>query len=285
MLIKKIEAKKLPEVDDDFAKEATEFETAEELMADTRNRIEEMKKSQSSMLVTDKTGEALAELVTEDIPEALIEDQMQRQLQDMAMRLAQQGIQLEQFLEMTGQDIDALRENMREPAEQAARVDLALRAVVAAEGLELSDDAVQAEIDDTAAQLGQTGEELREAFESGGQLNALRADLLKQRAMDMLLESVEIVDEDGKAIDRADLEPPDEADDDEGKDVAVDSGADEVTAIGDEMSDTDARGEGEPDASSTTEVEDGAEPGGNTAADDDVVEADQTTDPGQGADT
>lgn len=210
--IKSIQAKVLPELDDDFAKEASEFDSAEALLADTRNRIETMKRSQSPMMIADKTGEALAELVTADIPDALVEDQMQQQLQDMAMRLAQQGIQFEQFLEMTGQDAEALRETMREPAQTAARVDLALRAVAVAEAFEVTDDEIQAEIDESAAQMGQDGAELRQAFEEGGQINMLRADMLKRRAMDMLVESVEIVDEEGNPIDRADLEPIEEDD-------------------------------------------------------------------------
>lgn len=266
VLVKKIEAKKLPEVDDDFAKEATEFETADELLADTRQRIETMKKTQAPMMIAEKTGEALAELVTDDIPDALVEDQMQRQLQDMAMRLAQQGIQLEQFMQMTGQDPEALRENMREPAERAARVDLALRAVVAAEGMELSDDELQAEIDDTAVQLGQTGAELRQAFEDNGQLSSLRADLLKQRAMDMLVESVGLVDEDGNAIDRADLEMPEDDED----------GDEEVTAAADEVGDTDPEGQADADAVDDTDTD------GNTEDADEV--GSDPSDDGEGAD-
>ena len=266
VLVKKIEAKKLPEVDDDFAKEATEFETADELLADTRERIETMKKTQAPMMIAEKTGEALAELVTEEIPEALVEDQMQRQLQDMAMRLAQQGIQLEQFMQMTGQDPEALRENMREPAERAARVDLALRAVVTAEGMELSDDELQAEIDDTATQLGQTGAELRQAFEDNGQLSSLRADLLKQRAMDMLVDSVALVDEDGNAIDRADLEMPDDEED----------GDEEVTAVADEVGDTDPEGQADADAVDDTDTD------GNTEDADEV--GSDPSDDGEGAD-
>lgn len=269
VLVKKIEAKKLPEVDDDFAKEATEFATAEELLADTRERIETMKKTQAPMMIAEKTGEALAELVTDEIPDALVEDQMQRQLQDMAMRLAQQGIQLEQFMQMTGQDPDALRENMREPAEQAARVDLALRAVVAAEGLELSDDELQAEIDDTAVQLGQTGAELRQAFEDNGQLSSLRADLLKQRAMDMLIESVSLVDEDGNAVDRADLELPEEDD-------SAEDGDEEVTASAADVGDTDPDGQADADAVDDTDTD------GNTEDADEV--GSDPSDDGEGAD-
>lgn len=275
VLVKKVEQKKLPDLDDDFAKEATEFESAEELVTDTRTRIETMKKTQAPMMIAEKTSEALAELVTDDIPEALVEDQMQRQLQDMAMRLAQQGIQLEQFLQMTGQDPEQLRENMKEPAEQAARVDLALRAVVIAEGMELSDDELQAEIDQTAVQLGQTGEELRQAFEEGGQLSSLRADLLKQRAMDMLVESVELVDENGNAIDRADLELPDDDADD------ADADAENVAQARSEVGDTDPDGQAEAEAVDDTNEDPADETDGNTDADEAVGDDDSD---GEGAD-
>ena len=238
--IKKIEEKQLPNLDDDFAKEASEFETADELIADTRSRIEETKKSQANNQVAERTASALAELVDAEIPEALVQDQVQRQLQDMAMRLAQQGMQLDQFLEATGQSVEDLAENMKEPAEQAARVDLALRAVVAAEDMDLSDDELQAEIDESAAQLGQKGAELRQAFEEGGQLSALRADILKQRAMDMLMESVEIVDEHGNAIDRADLEPVAESDAEVGEDGAPTAQPQPTEAATDETDATDA---------------------------------------------
>lgn len=275
VLVKKIEAKTLPDIDDDFVKEATEFDTAEELLADTRERIVTMKKTQAPMMIAEKTGEALAALVTDDIPEALVEDQMQRQIQDMAMRLAQQGIQLDQFMQMTGQDPAALRENMREPAERAARVDLALRAVVAAEGMELSDDELQAEIDDTAVQLGQTGAELRQAFEDNGQLSSLRADLLKQRAMDMLIESVALVDADGKAVDRADLELP--ADDDQDSDDGGEGDRDqEVAADAADVGDTDLDGQADARAVDDTDSDGNTEDAGEVGSD--------PSDDGEGAD-
>ncbi len=260
VLVKKVEENKLPEVDDDFAKEATEFDTAEELKTDTRQRIETSKRSQSSMLIADRTAEALADLVTDEIPDALVEDQMQNQLQDMAMRLAQQGMQLDQFLQATGQSAEDLRENMREPAAQSAKVDLALRAVAAAEGFEISDDEIQAEIDESAVQLGQEAADLRQAFEDGGQLNFIRADMLKRKAMEMLVESVEIVDPDGNVIDRADLEP--------------------VTEDDDSVGDTESDGQGSARADDENSDDADTEITGNTDAESAVGDSDESADQG-----
>lgn len=221
VLVKKVEERLLPELDDDFAREASEFDTVEELITSTRERIEETKKLVASQQVTERTAAALAELVDADIPEALVQEQVQRQLQEVAMRLAQQGMQLDQFLENTGQSLEDLSESMKEPAENAARVDLALRAVAVAEGIDLDDDELQAEIDESADRLGQSGEELRRSFEEGGQLSSLRADILKQRAMEVVVELVEIVDENGDPIERADLIPVAESDNDVRKDGAA----------------------------------------------------------------
>ena len=247
--IVKVEERVLPEVTDDFAKEASEFETAEALLADTRSNLDQARRQQAQMEVAQKTTEALAQLVDIDPPEALVQDQVQRQVQDMAIRMAQQGIQFEQFLEMTGQDMGTITENMQEPATEAAKVDLALRAVLVAEDMELSDDEFQAELDESAAAMGQSGEELRAAFEENGQISAVKTDILKQKALDMLIESVEIVDEDGNTIDAADLEPVTEdadavGDTDAEEDTGTDAEADAEAATGEaETDDADDAGE------------------------------------------
>lgn len=204
----KVEENKLPEITDEFVAEATEFETAEAFLADTRERIETMKKQQSAGIIADKTGEALAELVDAEIPSGLVDEQVQRQFQDMAMRLAQQGIEFQQFLEITGQSQADIVENLRGPAEIAAKVDLALRAVAESEGFDVDDDEMHAELEATAAQIGQDPKQLLASFEENGQLSSVRWDMRKHKAMEFLTESVELVDEDGKTVDRADLEVP-----------------------------------------------------------------------------
>lgn len=208
-----IEAKQLPDLDDEFVADATEFDTVEEFLADTRERLAAMKRAQARTLIPDRTATALAELVVDEIPDALVTDAVQNQLQDMAMRLASQGIGLEQFLEMTGQTVEGLMDNMREPATEAAKVDLALRAVVVAEGLEVTDDELDAEITESAEAMGRPPAELRAALETNGQLSSVRIDMAKRKAMDFLVASVQLVDPDGHPIDRDLLEDDDAADD------------------------------------------------------------------------
>ena len=201
-LIKKIEEKKLPELTDEFVAEMTEFETVDLLTEDTENRITESKRIQASNLLIEQIGSELAELVSEDPPETLINDQVQQQLQEMAMRMAQQGMQFEQFLEATGQDIEALAENMKEPAARVVKIDLALRAVAAAQNILVEQPDIDKEISQMAEYYNQEEAQLLEIFQENGQMLTLKADLMKQKAMKYLEENVEIVDPDGNPIER-----------------------------------------------------------------------------------
>ena len=201
-LIKKIEEKKLPELTDEFVAEMTEFETVDLLTEDTENRITESKRIQTSNLLIEQIGSELAELVSEDPPEALINEQVQQQLQEMAMRMAQQGMQFEQFLEATGQDIEALAENMKEPAARVVKIDLALRAVAAAQNILVEQSDIDKEISQMAEYYNQEEAQLLEIFQENGQMLTLKADLMKQKAMKYLEENVEIVDPDGNPIER-----------------------------------------------------------------------------------
>ncbi len=201
-LIKKIEEKKLPELTDEFVAEMTEFETVDLLTEDTENRITESKRIQASNLLVEQIGSELAELVSEDPPETLINDQVQQQLQEMAMRMAQQGMQFDQFLEATGQDIEALAENMKEPAARVVKIDLALRAVAAAQNILVEQSDIDKEISQMAEYYNQEETQLLEIFQENGQMLTLKADLMKQKAMKYLEENVEIVDPDGNPIER-----------------------------------------------------------------------------------
>ncbi|MFP4513105.1 MAG: trigger factor [Acidimicrobiales bacterium] len=201
-----VQEKVLPELTDEWAAEASEFETLDELRADIRNRLVETRASQAQSAIREKTAAAVAELVDLEPPEALVSSEMQNRVQDMAMRLQAQGIELDQFLAMTGQTQESFVEGLRDTASQAVLVDLALRAVAEAEGIEVSDDDVEAEFADVAERVGESIEAVREQFERSGQLAAIRSDLAKQKALDQLIEQVEVVDEDGKPIDRSELD-------------------------------------------------------------------------------
>lgn len=226
--LKAVKEKVLPEADDDFAAEASEFETIEELRADLQKRFSVVKKMQATMAVQQKTAEALADLVEEDAPDALINQEMQSRLEDLGMRLQAQGIGIEQYLAQTGQDQEAFVAELRESAAQGVKVDLALRAVALAEELEVDDEELEAEYEAVAERVGQKVAQVRKQLERNGQVAAVRSDLRTRKALEWLTEHVELVDEGGNTIDRADLTvDPDPSEDDGPGDDAEASTEDE----------------------------------------------------------
>jgi len=122
------------------------------------------------------------------------------------MRLQAQGMDLESWLGATGKQPQELLDDMREPAATGVKVDLALRAVADAEDLKCEDEDLEAEIDAVAQRVGEKPAKVLDRLERGGQLPGLRSDIRKRKALDWLVERVEVVDQEGQLVDRADLE-------------------------------------------------------------------------------
>ncbi|MEC8686671.1 MAG: trigger factor [Actinomycetota bacterium] len=206
--VKEVKEAVLPDLDDEFAKANSEFETVEDLRADMADRMNTMRIQQANMAVQQNTAEALAALVTDEIPESMIENEINARIQDLVQRLQQQGMDVGAYLDAVGQTAETLAAEFREPAEQAVKVDLALRSVADLQGLVPDDDRIDEVIAEMADPSGQDPDELKARLAEVGQISALRADLAKQAAMEWLTDNVELVDEDGEAIDREALEFP-----------------------------------------------------------------------------
>jgi len=220
--VKDVAEQKRPEADDAWAEEASQFPTIEELRADTRRRMEMVKKVQAQMAIQEKTGDALADLVDTEIPEPLVDAEVQNRIQDLAMRLQAQGMDLGQYLAATGNDQEAFVAELRDTATQAVKVDLALRAVAEAESTEVTDDDLEEEFASIAERVGQKPEQVREQFERNEQVPLVRSDIRKRKALEWLLEQVEVVDESGNPVDQAALtvEPETSSDDPDEGDAA-----------------------------------------------------------------
>jgi trigger factor len=212
--VKDVKEMILPEVTDEWAGEASEFETVAELEDDLRQRMGMVKKVQANMAVRDEAVKALAELVEDDIPEALVTSEMERRLHDLAHRLEAQGATIQQYLEATGQGQQQLVDDLRGAATEAVKADLALRALAEAEAIEVTEEDLESEIAQLADRMQQPAGALRAQLEAADQMPAVRSDIRKAKALGWLMEHVEIVDEDGNPIDRDDLkpDPPETAD-------------------------------------------------------------------------
>ncbi len=146
VLVKAVQEKVLPAVTDEWASEASEFDTVDALRASLADRMLRVRRAQAQMALREKVGAALADLVTDEVPEPMIAQEMQDQLQDLALRVRAQGLQLEQYLAMTGTEPEQFSTELRQAAESRVKVDLALRAVADAEGIECTDEDLDAEL-------------------------------------------------------------------------------------------------------------------------------------------
>ena len=213
VLVKDVKEQVLPEVDDEWANEASEFETVEALRADLAERLGAIKRVQTRMAVRDGVLASLVALVEDEAPEPLVEAEVERRANDLQHRLSHQGASLQQYLEATGTTGEALIGQLREQAVEAVKADLGLRAVAEAEQLDASDEEVDAEIARIAERVGQPVATVRDQLERAEQLPAVRSDLRRSKALEWLVEHAEVVDEEGRPVDRALLEAPEEPDD------------------------------------------------------------------------
>lgn len=205
--VKAVNEKVLPAADDAFAVANSEFATIAELRSDIANRITMVKRVQSYIALRDATMEALVAVADiETVPEALLNVEAQNRLRDMQNRLAQQGASLDQYIAATGQSPDELMAELREQGTNNAKADLALRSVAKSEGITVTDAEVDAEIVRLADRFNMKPKQVRRNVINNGQLSVLRADVLKSKALNWLMQHVSLVDEDGHAIDRKDLQ-------------------------------------------------------------------------------
>jgi trigger factor len=202
-----VRQKILPEVTDEWAGEASEFDTVEELRANYRQELEAVRKLEAAMAVRDKVVEALIELVDDDIPEALVNTEMERRLRSLSHRLSHQGIDLERFLESVGNSQEEFVAELRSEATNAVKADLGLRAVAEAEGIDASDEEVDQEIEDIGRQRKMSPKAVRKELENEDQLPAVRSGIRKTKALEWLIAHTEFVDEEGQVIDRSQLTP------------------------------------------------------------------------------
>ena len=206
--MKEAKHKVLPELTDEWVDEASEFDTVDELRADLRQRLETVQRLQARMATRDKVLEAVADLVPIPAPEALVDNETRRRIEDLAHRLSHQNATLEEYL--AGHRPGAPGVHRRACAKASARAvlaDLALRAVVAQEAIEVTDDEIDAEVERLAERLEQKVEKVRRDLERRGVLETVRSDLARGKALEFLIDHATVVDEEGNVID---LTIPDE---------------------------------------------------------------------------
>jgi trigger factor len=203
VVVKEVQEKVLPEVTDEWASEASEFDTVEELRADLERRLSEIKRAQAALTLRNGSMEALAALVEEDPPTVLVDVEVRRNAEDLGRRLDAQGIPLQRYLDALGRTLEELIAQLREQAVPAVKVDLALRAVAKSVGIEPSESELDQFMDRLARQAGINPRAFRDQVERTGRRLAVRSDLKKSKAFDWVVEHAEVTDEEGNQVDQA----------------------------------------------------------------------------------
>jgi trigger factor len=201
--VKRVQELAVPELTDDFvAENLGEFDTVDAWRASIVERISSGKLNRIRQQLVPKVTEALTGLTDIEAPTPMVESDLQSRVQNTVRQFSAQGIDLEGWLAATGQDSNSFVAGLRDQSQQAVKADLALRAVAAAEAIEVDDADVEAEYARIAMQVGQKAKDVRKAYERNDAVTELIAQMRKSKALDWLLHHVEIVDPDGKTIDR-----------------------------------------------------------------------------------
>jgi trigger factor len=195
VLVKEVRQKNVPPADDEFAKTASEFDTLEELKADLRSKIAEVKRVTSEAELRNRVLEKVVAETGVVVPDAMLNDEMRYRLSRFADQLRRAGITIQSYIEQTGQTEEQIESDLRTQAERNVAAQMILEEVGKREGLSASEEEVAEELGQHAQTLGKEAEELKGQLESGGRLGALSADIIRRKALDLIVERADIKDE------------------------------------------------------------------------------------------
>ena len=183
-----VKEKEMPELDDEFAKDVSEFDTLDELKADLRKQEEESREASAKQAFETKLLEQVAENMECDIPEAMVENQARRVVNDYKMQVQSQGISFAQYLQMTGMKEADLLDSAKEPALRQLRGSLALEAIMKAENIEVSEEEIDAEFKKMADQYGLELEDIKKYLNAGD----LEDQIKREKALNVIVESASV---------------------------------------------------------------------------------------------
>lgn len=190
--VKEIKRKELAALDDEFAKDVSEFETLQELRQDIENKLKEAAAKREKQELRNAAIKKVSENAEVEIPESMIQTRINGMIEDFVIRLQQQGILFENFLKATDSSIEKLIENYRPAAETAVRTDLVLEEIAKRENLTATDEDTEKEIERMAAQMNQEPAKVREVLEKQGQVSYLDFGIMIEKAVDFIIAEAKI---------------------------------------------------------------------------------------------
>ena len=187
--VHEVKAKEVPELDDEFAKDVSEFDTLKDLKADLKKQITEERQKDADHAFEDAVMEQAAANITAEIPDAMVENQCRQFLDNFKMQIAQQGIPYEQYMQITGMDEAKLLEDAKEPALRQVKMDLTVAAIIKAENLEATDEEVEAEYKKLAEQYNMDIEMVKKYLPA----EQIKDQLVSQKAVAVVVDSANVV--------------------------------------------------------------------------------------------
>ncbi|WP_214878174.1 trigger factor [Exiguobacterium sp. ERU653] len=185
-----VKAKQVPELDDEFAKDIDEsVSTLDELKASIRERLEAGKKQEAEGTMRDQLVEQATANATIDVPQVLVDQEVDRMVQEFGSRVSSQGIDLNMYFELTGTSEEAMREEMKEQAEERVKARLVLKAIADKEEIEVSDEDAEKELEEMSKLYNIAPDQLRTMLAPQGGLETLKGDLKFRKAIDILVEN------------------------------------------------------------------------------------------------
>ena len=196
VLVKEVREKKLPPLDDEFAKTSSEFETLDELRADLAQRIEKIKAVQADAEVRNRILEQVLDDVEVEAPESLVQSEMAYRLQRLEEQLRTAGLTLDQYLTSQNLTEEQIEADLRGQADRNVRAQLILEEVGRREGFQVSEEELREEVRYHAETLRTDPDQLAKELGERGRLMALAGDIIRRKALNLLVERAEVKDED-----------------------------------------------------------------------------------------
>ena len=184
----KVEEKELPELNDDFASNVSEFSTLAELKADIEKHLAESVENQNRQKDESTILEAIVKTTEMDIPEVMVQEQLDRVMEDMKMRLSYQGFSMEDYLDMMGSSKDAFRAGQRENAENSVKTQLVISEIIKKEGLKVEPEELDQKLQEIAEKYGKTLEEYKKTI-SNNEFNYIANDIIITKLFDFLFKN------------------------------------------------------------------------------------------------
>ena len=188
-----ITEKQLPEIDDDFAQDTTEFDSLEDYKADIRAKLLESKEEQAKGNMENALVEKVVENAEMDIPEAMVDSQVDQMVQEFQQRVSYQGISFEQYLQFTGQNPEAFRESMRPEAMRRIQSSLVLEAIVAAENIEATEEDLNKEFERMASMYQMEADQIA-SYMGEAEKENMKNDIAIQKAVDFIREQAVVTE-------------------------------------------------------------------------------------------